>query len=655
MTLSLSEARRILGLGPDEDPRPHLAEFHAARERIAELVRSSPNPVLAERYQQGLIEFDQALAAVHEFLQAIGLEARPVEVAAPEPDAGVAPSPSPAPTRRLDGDDVRGAHQAPVRKSRVSAVFAWSLVLLTGVGGAAWLYHRNGENKEFHRQSRIALLERVGSEYLENRRWQEASGIFAEIEELMPGSELAKLGRRSIEAGMDEEQNQFVGYWTGQAIAELEAGRVAEANAAITKVLERFPAQAEAKSILESVREAQSVAERESAIASARNLIAERRWNDAVKEVRALATAHPESDEVRALLSDAEAALESHRTDQAKAGRLLAMAEARDRGQFDQQALDWLREAASLAPDNAEIAARLEKMASYTRTLRVPGDFTSPVEALAAARDNDRIVIAGQVWKGPLVVNAAVELQGAGSGKTVIECGATESAAITIGPDAKGARVTGVIFRHESFHAEGGERFSAALVRGGGAAFVDCHFIGASGHGLAVVEGGEAFASRCRFADNAWNGAAAIGASCTLEIRDSESVENFHNGIESWDGASVTLVNNRCQSNSRNGIHVDNGAGSAVIEGNRLVSNREFGLLLGSAGSGRATANIIRSNLLGGLVVRKSAAAVTLTSNQVSLNEGPGLILEKGVSVDSLTSNKVEKNKGRDLARDADL
>ena len=649
--MTLSEARQILGLGPDEDPRPHLEEFHAARERIAELVRSSPNPVLASRYQQGLVEFDQALATVHEFLRAIGLESPPMAKPLPElaslEDQG--PPAAPAPTERLDDPPVRG------KNSRASALVAWSLVVLTGAAGGAWFHYRTEENKELNRQSRIALLERVGSEYLENRRWQEAAGVFEEIERLMPGSELAKLGRRSIESGMDEEQNQFVGYWTGQAIAELEAGRIAEAHAAISKVTARFPDQMDAKAIVARISEARILADRDADIATARRLLTERKWHDAVAAANDLVAKHPGHEEATSLLADAQAALAEYKANQSKAGKLLAMAEARDQGKFDQQALDWLREAAALAPENAEIAARLEKMASYTRTLRVPGDFDTPAEALAAARDRDRIVIAEQTWKGPLVVDAAVEIQGAGSGKTIVECDATEAAAITIGPNAKGARISGISFRHETFHAEGGERFSAALVRGGGAAFVDCHFTGASGHGLAVVEGGEAFATRCRFADNAWNGAAAIGGGCTLEIRDSEARDNFHNGIESWDGASVTLVNNRCEANSRNGIHADNGTGSAVIEGNRLIANREFGLLLGSAANGRATGNIVRSNLLGGIVVRNAAAAVNFTSNQVSLNEGPGLILERGVSSDSLTSNSVEKNKGGNLAPDVDL
>jgi hypothetical protein len=174
--------------------------------------------------------------------------------------------------------------------------------------------------------------------------------------------------------------------------------------------------------------------------------------------------------------------------DQARAAELFQQATARDRGEFDEQALDWLREAASLAPDHPEIKVLYEKMASYTRTFRVPGDFATPAEALAAARDRDRIVLAEQTWKGPLVVNAAVDLQGAGSDKTVVECPPAEGCAITIGPDAKGARVSGIAFRHESFLADGRERFAAALVRGGGATFLDCRFSDASGHGLAVIE-----------------------------------------------------------------------------------------------------------------------------------------------------------------------
>ena len=100
--MKLSEARKILGLGPDEDPRPHLVEFRSARERIAELVRSAPNETLGDRYQQGLVEFDKALAAVREYLEALGLVERtdPATHKSPPPRPNPNPRPSPSRHRR---------------------------------------------------------------------------------------------------------------------------------------------------------------------------------------------------------------------------------------------------------------------------------------------------------------------------------------------------------------------------------------------------------------------------------------------------------------------------------------------------------------------------------------------------------------------------
>ncbi len=637
--MTLTEARKILGLGPDEDPRPHLVEFQNARDRIAEMVRTAPNEILSDRYQAGLMEFDQALAAVREYLEALGLAIpRP---APPEPQAEAI-------------EEVPPQEETPPAR-RSFAWLAWLLIFLIGAAGGGIIYFKNEEHKALQRQVRITLLERLGSEFVENRRWQEATAAFSEIESLAPGSPTASRGRRSIEVGMAEEQTQFIGYWTGQAIAELEAGRLDEAESAARRVLEKFPTGPEAKTILQRIAAARASQSRDAAIATARKQLNDRQWDAAITSASRILATTPNDPDANAILSEARAALAKYAADQSRAQELFAQAIARDQGQFDQQALDLLREAASLAPDHPEIAARLEKMASYTRTLRVPDEFATPAEALAAARDHDRILLTEQTWKGPLVINAAIELQGAGSGKTIIESPAADGSAITIGPDARGARITGITFRHESFLADGTNRFSAALVRGGGAVFVDCHFTNASGHGLAVIEHGEAVANRCRFSDNGWNGAAAIGKGCVLEVRDSEALDNFEHGIETWDGASATLVNNRCEGNSRNGIHTDNGAAAANISGNQLIANREFGLVLGSAGSGKVTGNTARANLLGGIVVRKAAAPLSVKDNQCVQNQGPGLILEKGLAAGAYRENTAIRNTDPQILSEADL
>lgn len=648
--MTLTEARKILGLGPDEDPRPHLAEFRLAREKIAEMVRNAPNETLGDRYQEGLVEFDRALAAVREYLETIGLAAR-----AMLPEIFLESEKLETPDGLTPIGQVAHETPAPRRGRRVMAWLLWLVVFLTGETGVVWLFFNNEEDKRLRIQERVTFLESEGFRYVENRRWQEAARSFAEIETLVPGSDLAVLGRRSIESGMDDEQNQFVGYWTGQAIAELEADRIDEAEAAIQKVIEKFPYETEAGVVQRKISVARAGQSREAAIAAARRQLNARQWQAAITSARRILLSRKDDPDATMILADATDALEKFNADQSKARELLEKAISRDQGQFDHEALAWLREAALLAPDNQEIRAHLEKMSSYTRTLRVPDDYATPAAALAAARENDRIVLAEKTWRGPLVISVSLELQGAGSNKTLVESAADDGCAITIAPQAKKVRISGISFRHDSFQAVGADRFSAALVRGGNADFIDCHFRDASGHGLAVIEGGVVSANRCHFNDNGWNGAAAIGKGSSLEIRDSECLNNFEHGIESWQGASVFLTNNRCEGNSRNGIHCDNGAASATIEGNQLNANREFGLVLNSAASGKITGNTARSNLLGGLVICKAAANLRVTANQATQNYGPGLVLEKGLSAASYAENSFTKNATQDIFQDADF
>ncbi len=662
--MTLDDACKILGLAPDEDPRPHLAEFQNARDHIAAMVRSAPNEVLADRYQKGLSEFDRALAVVQ------GIE--PAEVpeitSKPKPVEPVVVIPPPAKTRVIGVVPPRSEPSAAVavveppaaemepekRKGRALSYFAWFVILFLGATGGGWLYVQTEQTKRDQRRIRVAFLERQSSVYLENRRWQDAAANFDEMEKLSPGSEIVRRGRRSIEAGMAEEQTQFVGYWTGQALAELEAGRLDEAVAAAKQVLDKFPGEKEASSIMARITAARSNQSRIAALATARDALSRKDWNAAVTSARNILATSPDDPDAKAILADGTAGMAKAAADLERANDLLQKAIAKDQGQFDQEILDWLREAAALAPGNTEIAARLEKFASYARTLHVPGDFATPAEALANAHDRDRIVLAAGAWKGPLVINAAVELQGAGSATVKVECPPENGSAITIGPRAKGARVSGITFRHESF-AVGSDRYSVALVRGGIVTFADCHFMEASGHGLAVIEGGQATVTRSRFADNGWDGIAAFGHGVTLEVNDSEALNNFEHGIESWDGAAVILSNNRCEGNSRNGIHADNGLASATIENNQLVANREFGLVLDSASSGNISGNVARSNLLGGFVIRLAAKSLKVTGNQATLNQGSGLILERGLDASAFASNTVSKNTGQQILSGANL
>ena len=659
--MTLTEARKVLGLGPDEDPRPQLAEFRAMRERIAEIIRAAPNDELARRYQDGLVEFDRALAAVREYLEALGLIPRLADVKveeAPPVDCGDSDFKAENP---LSGQVVPRAVSVAERDfseeenpepstARVLRFALWFLIVLSVLGFGGWAYLEMEEEERISRNARIAFLERQGANFIENRRWPEAAEAFDEIKDIDPESNLILLGRRSIEAGMAEEQNQFIGYWKGEAIAAFEASRWDDSEKAAMQVLDKYPDENETKALIARIAEAKREEERVAAYAAIRAMIAKREFDAAISAARTLAD---KDGDAAPLLREAQAAKEKAAADRLAARDLMAQAAAMDTGEFDPMALELMREALSLAPDDAEVAARYEKMAAYTRTIRIPSDFKTIQEALASARDRDRLVIAEGIWEGPLLIPAALELEGI-PGKTIIQCAADAGSVITFAPGVKGARVGGLTLRHLSFDA-GAERFSLALVRGAEVDFSDCRFEQGSGHGIVITGGGHGRVLRCRFTENGWNGIAVMGPDSLLVAEGNTLDGNFQNGIEAWDSASVILSKNKCTGNSRNGIHLDCGSASTTITGNTLTGNREFGMVLSAAGGGEATGNTMGKNFLGGMVVKAEAAKTTVRHNTISDNEGPGLALGKGLSGDPYTANQVTGNKGGEILKDVDL
>lgn len=625
--MTLEEARKILGLGPNDDPAAHLAEFREARERIAEFVRSAPNESLAVRYQGGLEEFDRALAAVREHLEI------PDDTRSPTPP----PEPPPAATEVL-----ALAEEVPkvVKRGGTARVLSWSFLLLLAATGGGYLYLRMEEDKKLQLKGRIAFLERQGAIFIENRRWQEARESFEEIARLAPESEIVSMGRRSIEAGIDEEQKQFLGYWSGEALAAFESNRLDDAQKAVEQVLSKFPGEPGAIEMRGRIERSRSAEAIRLAVAAAKVKLDARDWDSAIKETEAILKSYPGQSEAMAILAEATAGKKKAEMDLAKAQELFGKAKALDQGNFNQQALEFLREAAVLAPEDKEIATLLEKMSSYSRSLRVPGDFATPAEALSNANERDRIVIEAGQWQGPLIIDKVVEVQGAGSGKTIIDCQADASSVISFGPGAKGVRVTGITFRHRLLDP-GTERYAVGLVKGGQVAFTDCHFLDGAGHGLNVIAGGKATALRCRFSGNGWDGASASGAGTVLEVRESEAIGNYEHGLDLWDGAAGSLIGNRCEGNSRNGIQIDSKGSAVTVSDNQLKANREFGIVLASAAAGEAKGNTLGGNLLGGLVVRVLAQKLAVTGNAIQSGTTPSMVLEKGLSAGAYKANQL--------------
>lgn len=681
------EARRILGLSTDEDPTAHLGEFSAARERIAELVRTAPNETIAMRYQSGLIEFDQALTTIREELNkepaevvrhrewmsaARGVPIQsleepqtpnpaktvPLEVAPKPtvPDEPVPQSPTPPAKDVKSPPDVPETQEVDeeedLENSRGAAIF---FVFLLLIGAAAFGYWKYDEHQQIRTQERVTALEKAGAKHIDSRRWPEAKAAYDKIEELRPGSDAAKIGRHSIEIGMEEEQRQFVAYWSGEAIAAFDLGRLDDAAAAAQSVLDKYPNQPEIRELMGKIDHARETQAREMLTDAAKEAILKRRWDEAEEHAAKLLAQFPDALEGPSLLSEIKAGREKEVRDKARARELFAAAKVRDQGVFDSDVLEWLREATALSPDDSEITALYKKVAAYTRTLEVPGDYSTLPEAVDAARDRDRIVVGEGTWAGPLVMDKAIQIEGAGQDKTIIEVEASVSTAATFGRNASGARVSGITFRHRGFDS-GPNRFSVLLVRGSEVTMNDCRIADSAGHGLAVMEAGIVGATRCVFENNGWDGVAVRGAGSRIEFTECQSNSNFGHGYDIWDGGSAAIHNSSARENAVNGILVDTVANDIVLGENDLRSNREYGIVLASAASGRVHGNVCRENLVGGMAVQFSAGRLTYDSNRFEKNQGPGLALEKGLNPQSFATDRATGNaRGKNVVTNADF
>ena len=663
--MTLTEARKILGLEPGEDPRLQLGNFKVMREQIAEIVRTAPNKILAKRYREGLVEFDEALAAVRGYLEALGLNTQETDVTkdeVPSAGRGHAVFSEENKVKNLAGLPVLSTEplepKIRVESGKMDSgksfrFFRWTLLILGLVGFSGWMYQKIEKENNLKKQERVALLERQGAIFIENRRWPEAMESFNEISGIFPDSEVVKLGRRSIETGMAEEQSQFIAYWKGEAIAAFEASRWEDSEKAAKQVLERYPEEKEVKALLAKIAVAMREEQRQDAFAKVRTMLEDRKFDEAWGAARELTEKDSSDAEAIALMNEISEAREKAAGDLVKAKALLAKAAKKDSGEFNEEVMKWLAEALALAPDDAGVQAMYEKMAAYTRTIRIPEDVKTLKKALANAKDGDRLVLAAGIWEGPVEIQAGIELEGV-SGKTIIQCQANAGSVISLGSNVKGAHVSGLTLRHLSFDA-GEERFSLALVKGAEAAFSDCRFEQGSGHGLAVTGGGHVKVSRCRFTENGWNGIAVMGDGSLLEAEGNTLKGNFQNGIEGWDGAGIIVSKNICIGNSRNGLHLDVGSASATVLDNQMTANREFGIVLSSAGSGQVTGNFCGKNILGGMVAKAKISGVSVVKNEITANLGPGLILEKGVKPESFLDNKITANEGVEIMTETDL
>lgn len=612
--MTLKQARKVLGIGPDEDPKDRLDEFEMTRREMASNVQTAPPEAHAKTNKKRLAEYDAALAMVRGDIS----------------------------SNRSDDQEIQG----------VGLKFAlWLLAILAVLGSlGGWAHHQHQEKLRVALEAKLNGLTEANTAAISEQEWEDSEALYEQIIALGSGPKISAVAaevRQQIDLGKDAQRKEFVETGLAKAKKFYDNGDFDSAATAVRTVLDRYPEEQEVVDLGAEIQVAiddQTRAHWREVISKA---IAERNWSNASGGIASLREKLPGDLSIAELEKVMLAEQTKQQQELARARELMEAAMVRDNGEFDAEALRLITQAKELAPEDPKILEAFERIDGYTRTLRVPEDVPTLSAALAQLRSKDKVLLGEGTFEGGAWVAAGVEIEGVGGGKTIITGDILKNPVLTFGPNSAGAKISNLVFQAVGFDT-GNERFAAVLVRGGAVEFSNCRFTRSSGHGLAVMDGGKVSAEKCRFTENAWEGASVRGAGSRLSLIACEARGNFGHGYEVWDEASAEIVDSTAAANSRNGLLLDSAGGSLVVRDNRFSGNREYGAVLASGTTGTFTNNECRENELGGLVVRQPAVKIQVSGNRFEKNGGPGLVLEAGVAAAAYTQNRSVSNRGRD-------
>lgn len=602
-----TEARKILGLDAQDDPRSYLPAFEETKQYKKELIENAPSDRMRFRYEQELLEYEAAVRVV-----------------------------------------------AGQRKLRPNTDFIVVLMLIGALCACGWWgynWYQRQWNLEAKNQQRITYLNSVGRIAISKRKWSEAEKAYKEVLEIDPSSSIATEGVESIKRGKMEERSQQLYYSLGESQAALEAGRWDEAERLANSVIEIDPENTVAKRKLEMIYEGrykQTLSLKMLAITEAvddENIPAARA---AIADLRDI---DPQNANLPNFIKRVDTAAAAIRERSTKSLALLEAARRLDNGEFSPEAMALLAEARKLAPNNQEIAQLHSKMSNYTRAINVPADYPTISEALAAARPRDLIRIAPGTYAESLDITQPVRLQGSADGKTILQIPATEASIITLQTQAKGTLISGLTLKHESFD-HGTDRFSGITVMAQEVTIVACTVSQAGGHGIAVLENASASITGCDIGGSGWDGISVYGNASQATIRDTRSHDNIQHGLGLWGGGSGSVEKSNLSKNGFCGIFAMGSDSQIGIVETICSRNREAGILISNGVSANVNANRCDKNLLSGIVARDKDTKVILTNNVTEGNLEAGLVTYTGVQVAKFENNQAKGNARKQILRD---
>ena len=612
--MSYDEAAKVLGFKRGDVIAPLLPAFRRAEEKLAELISSTDNEDLQTTYREELARLNEAVRVV---------------------------------------DDASRSGKARKRSS-APILLALSLLMVGGLVAAggygnSWM---TGEKEEAVMREVESLLA-SGRIAVEKRRWPEATGYYDQVLALRSESNRGRDGLHSIEEGKMEEKRQQIGWLLGTARSAIDGRDWVGVEKACAEVGTLDPDNDQVPTLLKAVEDGRVFDKVLGLLERAEDAIREEKWvalESHARELEELAPNHVDLPRVKEMAEEGIRLMEERRT---RARELYLAALKLDSGSYSGEALEMLREAMRLE-SRPEYEGLYKKIASHARILRVPEDYATISEALATARDKDKVMVGEGVYQEMLVLKAAVEIEGAGPEKTVIECPAEAGSVVTIGKEAKGARIAGMLMRQSGILLTP-ERFPVVAVDGSEVLVEDCQVENGSGHGIAVLNGSSAVLRNVRVMRCGWDGLAVAGGNSRAVVTDSRFEGNIHHGIDAWESGSVDVKRTRCRANGLTGIVLMSSGVKSTVEGSTSDANRELGIQVTNGTVAELRGNQFLSNLLGGMLVQDPGTRVSASGNRILKNGRVGVVVDKRSELVLWEKNVATGNDGQQVRMKVDL
>lgn len=606
--LSYEDAMRVLGYEADAIVSPHLPLFKKVAGKLEALVNSTKDDHLRKNFSDELHRLKEALRVVES-----------------ERDR--------EPSLRGEGMGLR---------------LGLALLIAGILVAAAWYGNRTIEEGGYLRDREgIARLEAMARLAEESRDWSGAEEVYAELNKLIPDSARVREGLARVADGREEARRQKLGFLVGSIRASMEGRNWEEAERLLGNLREMEVDHPEIGSFIKVIQTGRVSDRIAGLLEQAEEALKEEQWvslGDHTAKLEAIAPDHKQLARFKTATEEGMKVLEGRRV---RARELYEKALALDNGEFSDPALETLREAIRL--DNRTDYQNLyNKMSAYTRLLKVPGDYSTITEALAAARTNDKIRLGEGVFNESLSMNVKVDLEGAGRGKTIIQCEAQKASVLLSAKEASGSRVAALTLRQTGIYLAA-ERYPVALADGGELVLEDCLIEGGAGHGVAVINGGSARLRSVEVLKCGWDGLAVNGEGSVAHAENCRFDSNFHHGIDAWGGGRVTVKSSRATRNGLAGaVIMSRGVRSELVQCT-IDRNREVGISISNGTVAVLRSNRVEENLLGGVMVEGEGTAAGMEGNVAERNRKFGIMVDRRSAVEPFRDNETKDNVGEQL------